>query len=250
MADSLDELKEKAVLSHRILTMLGSMGDTTGHVFVRVPGADEFLSRCRDNVDVSPGYVEKTAMHRLNFDGIPMEPVGDYLIPPERHIGAAIFKRRPEVNCVIHAHPPAQVLCVNTDVEIRPIIGAQNGGGSQLARGGLAVYPRALLIHNPDIAAAMLAVMGNKNIVLLKGHGNVVVGRNVEEATVRAIQIENLARMCWQVALSGLSADDVPWEDVEESISRPPQDGSAGNAMWEYYKRMYQEGRRLWLASD
>ena len=189
-------------------------------------------------------------MHRLNFDGIPMEPVGDYLIPPERHIGAAIFKRRPEVNCVIHAHPPAQVLCVNTDVEIRPIIGAQNGGGSQLARGGLAVYPRALLIHNPDIAAAMLAVMGNKNIVLLKGHGNVVVGRNVEEATVRAIQIENLARMCWQVALSGLSADDVPWEDVEESISRPPQDGSAGNAMWEYYKRMYQEGRRLWLASD
>jgi ribulose-5-phosphate 4-epimerase/fuculose-1-phosphate aldolase len=250
MAESIEELKEKSVLSHRILTMLGSMGDITGHVMVRVPGEDAFLARCRDNHDVSPGYVEATALHRVDFDGKALDPMGDYLIPPERHIGAAIFRRRPEINCVIHAHPPAQVLCVNTGVEIRPIIGAQNNGGSALARGGIAVYPRSLLIHNKEIAAAMLAVMGDKNLVLLKGHGNVVAGRSVEEATLRALQIENLARICWEVALSGRHADDVPWEDVEESLARPDQGGGGATATWEYYKRLYLEGRKLWLASD
>ena len=99
-------------------------------------------------------------------------------------------------------------------------MGAQNNGGAQLARGGIGVYPRALLIHNREIAAAMLAVMGRKDVLLLKGHGNVVCGRSIEEATVRALQLENLARLMWQVALSGLEAPDVPWEDLEESIAR------------------------------
>ncbi len=245
MADALQELKEKQVLSHRILTMLESMGDITGHVFIRVPGADEFMARCRNDYDVSPGYVQQEAIHRINFDGIPTEPVDGWTIPPERHIGAAVFRMRPEVGCVIHAHPPAQVLCVNTGVPIRPIVGAQNGGGSQVARGGIPVYPRALLIHNKEVAGAMMAAMGRKDIVLLKGHGNVVAGRNVEEATVRAIQIENLARLTWEIALTGRTAPEVPWQDIEETISRNEGGGGGNNWTWEYYKKMYEVGRRI-----
>ncbi|MEK7217199.1 MAG: class II aldolase/adducin family protein [Chloroflexota bacterium] len=245
MTESIEDLKEKAVLSHRILVMNRSMGDTTGHVFVRVPGADEFLARCRNPNDQAPAYVRTTAMHRIDFDGKPAEPTGDYLIAPERWIGAAIFRRRPEVSCVIHAHPPAQVLCANAGIRLRPIVGAQNNGGAALARSSIGVYPRALLIHNREIAGAMLAVMGDQNVVVLKGHGNVICGRSIEEATVRAIQVENLAKMMWQVALSGLKAPNVPWEDVEEAIARPETDGGGGNTFWEYYKRMYLEGRRI-----
>ena len=243
MSESLEELKAKTALAHRILTMTGSMGDTTGHVMTRVPGADDFLMRCRNELDYSPGYVEPTALHRIDFNGIPTEPVPDYNIPPERHIGAAVFKARPEINCVIHAHPPAQVLCANAGVKLRPIVGAQNSGGAQLARGGIEVYPRAVLIHNQVISGAMMAVMGTKDVVLLKGHGNVICGRSVEEATVRAIQLENLARLCWEVALSGREAPEVPWEDVEEVIARGDI-GQAGNLyMWEYYRKLYQEKR-------
>ncbi len=249
MADSLDELRDKAVLSHRILTMLGSMGDTTGHVFVRTPDGNDFLARCRNNTDTSPGYVQPEALHRIDFDGIPTEDVSGWVIPPERHIGGSIFRVRPEVNCVIHAHPPAQVLCANAGVQLRPIVGAQNNGGAQLARAGIEVYPRALLIHNKQIASAMLAVMGNKDVLLLKGHGNVVCGRSIEEATVRAIQIENLARLCWEVALSGRHADDVPWEDVEEVLGREPfGEGVLWN--WQYYVKLYKEKRRIWESPE
>lgn len=245
MAESIEELKEKAVLAHRILVMNRSMGDTTGHVFVRIPGTDEFLARCRNLRDQSPAFVQSGAMHRIFLDGKPAEATGDYMIAPERWIGAAVLQRRPEVNCVIHAHPPAQVLCANAGIRLRPIVGAQNNAGAAEARAGIGVYPRALLIHNQQIAAAMLAVMGNQNVVLLKGHGNVVCGRSVEEATVRAIQVENLARMMWQVALSGLEAPNVPWEDVEEVIARGGAERDAVQTFWEYYKRMYEQGRRV-----
>ncbi len=248
MADTLDQLKEKSVMAHRILTQNHSMGDQTGHVFVRTPEGNDFLARCRNQTDTSPGYVEAKALHRIDFDGIPTEDTEDWTIPPERHIATQIFKTRPEVNCVIHAHPPAQVLCANAGIPLRPIVGAQNGGGAQLARLGIGVYGRSLLIHNPQISQSMLAVMGRKDVVLLKGHGNVVCGRSIEEATVRAIQIENLARLTWQIALSGRFAPEVPFEDIEDAIaSRGTTQGNAGgvNWVWEYYKKMYEQERRL-----
>lgn len=249
MDDQFAELKRTSVLAHRILTMTGSMGDTTGHVFVRIPGTDEMLVRCRNDRDVSPAYVEPRCLHRVDADGNPAEDTGDWTIPPERFIGTTIFRARPEIGCVIHAHPPAQVLCSIVDVDIRPIVGSQNWGGSALALGGIPVYPRSLLIHSPEIGRAMLSRMGNHDVLILKAHGNVVVGRTVQEATVRAIRLENLAKLCWQLAVAGRESPDIPWEDWEDHL-RPEaarETGMQGGAAWswEYYVRMLHEAPRL-----
>ena len=250
MAESLDELKQKAALAHRVLAMTGSMNDTTGHVFVRTPGTNEMLARCRNPKDWSPRYVEAAAMHRANFDGQPTEELGDWVLPPERYIGTELFQMRPDINCVIHSHPPAQVLCTNANVAIRPIVGSQNWGGTLLAVKGVPVYPRSLLIHTPALGRAMAAIMGPRDLVLLQAHGNVVVGRTIEEATVRSIQIENLARLCWQVALSGKEAPMIPWEDFEDNAQMTevlaadiPSSGT--NLMWSYYVELLKHGRRI-----
>ena len=258
MADSLEEIKRKTVLSHKILTMTGSMGDMTGHVMVRLPGRDEFLYRCRNNKeDVSPAYVTPASLHTVDFDGNATEPFREgYWISGERFIGLSVFRLRPEVGCVIHAHPPAQVLCTVTGVQIRPIVGSQNWGGSMVARQGLPVYPRTLTIVNNVLGSAMAAMMNNRDVVLLKGHGNVVAGRTVEEATVRAIQLENLARLCWEIAKfqgrNGGTPWEIPWEDVEDMTSgaggREAVAAQGGvtprtsNQGWDYYVRMLKEG--------
>ena len=246
MADDLGGLRRKTVLAHRILTMTGSMGDMTGHVFTRIPGTNEFLVRARNERDMSPAYVQPSSIRSVDMDGNPTEELGDHWVPPERFIGTAVFKTRPEINCVIHAHPPAQVLCSVTGVDIRPIVGSQNWGGSALAVGGIPVYPRSLLIHSPEIGRSMMSVMGNKEVVILKAHGNVVIGRSVEEATVRAIRLENLAKLCWQLTISRLQYSDISVEDWEDH-ARPQSAGESGmqggaNWSWEYYVRMLHEG--------
>jgi ribulose-5-phosphate 4-epimerase/fuculose-1-phosphate aldolase len=245
----LTELVEKTVLAHRILTMTGSMGDTTGHVFARVPGTDEMLVRCRNEVDVSPAYAQPRCMHRVRLDGKPTESIGDWVLPPERFIGTAILAARPEIGCVIHAHPPAQVLCSIVDVAIRPVVGSQNWDGTTLALGGIPVYPRSLLIHSPEIARAMMTIMGKSDVAILKAHGNVVVGRTVEEATVRAIRLENLAKLCWQFAVSRQESPEIPWEDWEDRL-RPQSAQESGmqggaNWNWNYYVRMLQDSPRV-----
>ncbi len=169
MVQALDELKEKCTQSHRVLTMTGSMGDTTGHVMVRVPGTDHVLVRCRSETDWSPRYARPEALHVVDLDGNPAEELESFLPPPERHIACAVLKARPEVNCVIHAHPPAQVLCSITGVEIRPIVGSANAGGMRLALGGVPVYPRSILVASPEIAGAMVAGYGRKGRLPAKG---------------------------------------------------------------------------------
>jgi len=262
MADTLDELKIKAALAHRVLTMTGSMGDTTGHVMVRIPGTNEFLYRCRnDRNDVSPAYCTPRSMHRVALDsGDPLDPlVEGYRVSGERFIGLTVMNARPEVNCVIHAHPPAQVLCSITGVEIQSIVGSQNWVGSFLARPGIGVYPRSLTIINHVLGQAMLRVMGNRDVVLLHGHGNVVAGRSVEEATVKAVRVENLARLCWQLAVQQRSNQpvwEVPWEDWDDMTSgvgmrealeaQGLAEASLGESgSWDYYVQMLRDGAEI-----
>ncbi len=242
----LEDLKAKCVLSHRILTMTGSMGDMTGHVFVRQPGADVLYARCRNDDDVSPAYIEPRCLHQVTIDGDPAEDASGWTFPPERYIGSTIFKMRPEINCVIHAHPPAQVLCSILDIPMQPLVGSQNWGGSVIALGGVPVYPRSLLIHSKEIGAAMMSVMGNKDVAILKAHGNVVIGRTVEEATIKAIRIENLAKLCWQFAVARKKSPDIPWEDWEDHF-RPQASRETGmqggaNWAWDHYVKMLSLG--------
>ena len=259
MADSLEVLKRKTVEGHHILAMTGNMGPLTGHVFVRAPGGDQFLARCRHEGDWSPTWVEADALHLMSFDGTPAEDLGDWTPPPERNIAMPIFKARPDVGCVIHAHPYYQLLCGITDIPLRPILGpAYNADGLRAAISGIPAYPRSALIASPELGRAVFATMGSNDVLILRGHGNVVTGRTVEDAVLRAMAIEYQAAHCWQAALTGRTAPDISMIDIEEMLDaqqagaiessemnrdavRPP----GWNGSWEYHLRLLEEGAKI-----
>ena len=233
------------------------MGDITGHVIARAPGADSMLVRCRSFDDLSPALVQDNAIFRCDLDGNPLEELGDYALPPERFIGAEVFRARDDVNAVVHGHPPAQIMCGITGVEIRPILGCANIGGMFLAVDGVPVFPRSVLIATPSLGRQVVETMAARNVALLKGHGNVVAGSTIEEATVRAIQIENLASVCWDVAAGGKHADDVSAEDLRDfqdlgKFLEPSQAGATeagaiqvSTWMWNHYERALRENLSL-----
>lgn len=250
MPDSLNDLRRKGTLAHKILAMTGCMGSGTGHVFVRTPEGNEFLARSRHAGDTGPMYMGEDAYHRINMEGRPTEDMGDWIFPPERNIAMPIFKARPEVNCVIHAHPMYQVLCSIANVPLRPILGGPYGGEAVLmAVKGIPVYPRSSLISSNELGRAVYASMGAKDALILAGHGNVVTGRSVEDATLKAVSVEHLAMHCWQVAISGRHAPDILLEDLEE-LMVPQQPfaraernaASTENWLWEYYVKLLNQG--------
>jgi ribulose-5-phosphate 4-epimerase/fuculose-1-phosphate aldolase len=118
-----------------------------------------------------------------------------------------------------------------------------------LAEQGIPIFPSSRLITSSEIAAPLVNVMGDKNVCILKGHGIAVAGRSVEEATVRAIKLEFLARVNWEVAKSGRQTSDISREDIDSFVlSRQMHESDrpyAANWIWRYYVKMLQEGRRI-----
>jgi ribulose-5-phosphate 4-epimerase/fuculose-1-phosphate aldolase len=237
VTDSVDELRTKVAQSCRILALTGLMKDTLGHVSVRVPGSDEMLIRCRGERESGLLFTTQEDVRRVSFDGKGSDLEGRFSPPGELPIHGETFKTRPEVGCVVHAHPPGAVLCGLGGIEFRPILGAYDSGMSmKLVADGIPTYPRAVLIRNPRLAAEMLAAMGARDVCLLRGHGVTVTGRTIEEATVRAIAFESFCRLSWQLALAGKTAPEVPSEDIEQDL--PTFRNQTGERDWRYYVKL------------
>lgn len=225
--ESMDELREKVALSCRILANEGLVEGMLGHVSVRLSD-DEMLIRCRSEGDYGVLFTKSTDIRRVNFDGHGEDLGDEYGAPKELPIHGETFKFRPEVGCVIHAHPPANLICGIANLELRPIFGAFNIPAMRMALEGVPVYERSALVTRPDLAAELIEAMGSKSVCVMKGHGVTVTGQTIEEATVRALNLNILAQVTLQVAQTGREVPDIPHEDVGEL----PDLGSRFNDLW------------------
>jgi ribulose-5-phosphate 4-epimerase/fuculose-1-phosphate aldolase len=124
----------------------------------------------------------------------------------ERFIHAEVYRARPEINSVLHSHSPTVIPFGVTTVPLKPV-----------ANSGSFLFPNppifdtsnvpeatSVLVNKPVIGKALVDILGQNNVVLMRGHGNTVVGRNVRETVSRGIYTELNARLLLQaLALGG-----------------------------------------------
>jgi ribulose-5-phosphate 4-epimerase/fuculose-1-phosphate aldolase len=213
MAVDVDELRFKVATSCRILGMLGLVEGTTGHVSARIPGTDEMWIRCRGGDEYGLMFTGLHNVRRVDFDG--KGPGLDELhaSPHETAIHGEIYRAHPEVMSVVHAHPPYALLCGITKIEFRPLFGAYDPSALDIIQKGVPVFPRAVTVTNKQLGADMLASMGNRDVLLMQGHGITTTGRTVESATSLAIRFDKVAKVMWEIAASGLKAYDISEQD-------------------------------------
>lgn len=238
MSGDLTELRLRVATACRILARQGLIDGILGHVSVRV-GDDRLLVRCRGPEERGLLFTTQEDIHLLDFDG--NGDLGDYSPPNELPLHAETLRARPEVVSVVHAHPPAVVTSELAGVPLRPIVGSFNMPAARMAATGIPVYPRSVLIRRRDLAEEMLAAMGSHPVCLLRGHGLTAVGDTVEQAVVRALAVDELARVSLDVARCGGTPPEVPAEDFAEL----PDLGSHFNDVfvWQYHEaRLEHEG--------
>ena len=94
----------------------------------------------------------------------------------------------------------------------------------------------------------MVKSMGDRDVLLMRGHGTVVTGESVETATTQAIRFDNLARVMWELATSGLKARELSPEDTPSARSGGRDRSTGGWAAlegvelwgWNMYKKLLQ----------
>ena len=224
---TVDELREKVALSCQILAQHGLVKGSTGHVSTREPGTENILIRGRPRVDKGLRFAEPSSIMRVGLDDAqPVGDNGDVNRIGEIYLHTDLYRYRPDVNAVIHAHPPGVLLCTLNGVKLRPIFSGFEPGAMRIALYDLApVYDRTITLHTPEETAPFLDLFANHNMVLMPGHGVVVAGRSVEEATSRALTLESLARINWLAHIGG-GAPDIP--DVDKAEIRRRDRVSAG----------------------
>jgi ribulose-5-phosphate 4-epimerase/fuculose-1-phosphate aldolase len=240
----LDDLKGKVAQACRILAMTRLVKEITGHVSARVPGSQEMVLRCRGEDEFGLPYTQAGAIRRMGFDGDGGDVDAEHVVPIELPIHGEILRARPDVNCVVHAHPPYVLLCGMAGVDLGPVYGAYDPSGLAIAR-GVQTYPRSILISSRQLGEDIVRTMADSSLCLLRGHGIIVAGTTIEEATVNAIRFEALAKVCWELSRNGplpqISAEDIA------AFGGPvnPRVARGAEWVWRYYARLEEN----WTAS-
>ncbi len=230
---SLKELKEKLAYSCNILAREGHWDNVLGHVSVRIPKHDKILMKPHGF-----GFEEIRPQHIIvcNLDGKKIE--GRYERHSEIFIHTEIFKARPDVNCVVHSHPPYATAFGSLCQPLRPISHEGN-----IFHDGLPLFDyTTALIRSPELGQEVAKTLGNCRGVLMKNHGSTVVGGSIEVATLYAVFLEKAAF----IQLLATASGDPSWTSDEEAkikfeqIYTPHRLGF----MWDYFVRRAKKARR------
>lgn len=217
VAPDLDVLRREIAAACQVLAARGLAEGYLGHISRRID--DELLLvRCRGPEERGLAWTTAEDIRLVTLDGEPGEPgeLSGWAAPNELPLHTEVLRRRPDVAAVVHAHPPAVVAADLAGLGIRPIVGAFDMPGTKLAAGGVPVYPRGVLVRDRRLAAEMVAAMGDRPLVVLRGHGLTSTGDSVAEAVLRAVSVDQLARLALTVASAGGTLRDLPEEDMAE----------------------------------
>jgi ribulose-5-phosphate 4-epimerase/fuculose-1-phosphate aldolase len=216
--------------------MLANEGilDSFGHATVRSatdPG-HFFMPRA-----MPPALVSRADIVELDLDCKPLMPNAPRL-NGERYIHCEVYKARADVQSVIHTHDLAVIPFGLTGTPLRPVI-AQAGflpKETPLFEVRDAYGPateRGMLVLNSALGKALAAKLANNPAVLMRGHGETVVGRSVKEATVRTLYINIDARA--QAAARAMGPDLVALDDAE--LATNARENFDADRPWENYRQ-------------
>ena len=170
------DLREQLATCTRIFAMQGMIG-VFGHVSVYQPETKTVL--ITPGMGSDKGSLRPEDMVPTDLDGKPLE--GKEGPPVEWPIHTAIHGARADALAVAHLHTPYATLFAIAKREFRPV--TLQGA---IFSDGVPLYPEAQLITNPARGNALLKVIGDKRAALLRGHGIVVVGQNLQEVLFSA----------------------------------------------------------------
>lgn len=223
-----DDARSLVVLASRVLAVAGQSDLIWGHVAVRDPqdrgawmkaagwGLEEVEDERVVLVDPEGGIVEGAGPRHI-----------------ECFIHTGVLAARPDVGCVVHTHAAASTAFASLGVPLRPI----SHEATLFVPPDLARFSgTSSLIRTAELGKQLAAELGERNALLLPGHGVVVVGRDVATAVMSAVLLDRACRLQLDVAAAG---GPHVWTRDEEALEKramcwPPLQLQSG---WRYLAR-------------
>src|SRR5215472_3738729 len=227
-------LLEDMVIGSRILADFGVL-DGFGHVSARHPtNPNRFLM----SRSLAPALVTADDIMEFDLDGNAVDARGRSVFL-ERFIHAEIYRARPDVTSVVHTHSPGVIPFSVSKTPLRPLF-----HNAAFLAAGAPVWDIArefgatdMLVRDNNIGKSLARALGDKSVVLMRGHGDVTVGPDVKIAVFRAYYTDVNARLESQAI--GLGSE-VTYLSAEEGAKADTVNFAVIDRIWNLWKMRVQ----------
>jgi L-fuculose-phosphate aldolase len=219
-------LKEQMLQGLRIMTREALFEKAYGHISARVGDGHCLMTghihgQQRTLDDLGPADILL-----VDLDGNVEE--GELETPGEFPIHTEVYKARPDVGCVVHCHPRAPVTLSIAGKDVLPV----NFRGTIFSP-RVRTFTDPTQIDDEEKGRAMAEALGNDRAVVLRAHGVVCVGKDVPEAVVTTIDLNEVAR--FQLEASAIGEPLVVGEEYMRNGVIAGLEDEFFSSAWNYY---------------
>jgi len=202
-------LREELVQACKVLYAVKAAGDGLGgHLSARLD-ENRILIKPRP---VSWRGLKPEDLIVIDFNGkLVAGAAGERSAVREWPIHARTYATRPDVRCVLHAHPHASTLMAALGIAVEPV-----DQDCAAFAGRLPVLDNgAVSIATPELGDEVARALGARGAVLLQNHGSVVAGADIAYVCVTAYRLEKVA----ETMLRAASLTKLPLMSPEKSAA-------------------------------
>jgi len=195
--DSLTELADDVLFGARVLYR--ELDDIFGHVSGRIPREVKREGLLFTRMRIAPKPLDPDEVMEIDFTCRRVK--GKQHVSGETFIHTEIYKARPDVGGVVHAHPFHAVVLSATGRQLETFHPASIAFGSGVP------FLGGNQINTEKDGHEVAEMLGQGAAILLKNHGAVTVGTAVAQAVIRMYYLE---RAAYAHLIAG--KDLLPWK--------------------------------------
>ena len=183
------------------------------HISARVP--DEGNAFLINPYGLLFDEIKASSLVKVDEDGTILSPTDYHINPAGFVIHSAIHMAKPEYACALHTHTQAGTAVSTSQAGLKP-----------LTQHALAIIAHVGYHGYEGIATdlserdRLVADLGESNILILRNHGLLSVGRTIAEAFVWMYRAERACRMQVAFQQTGEAPVEIPQEVQEVTIQR------------------------------
>jgi L-fuculose-phosphate aldolase len=178
--------RAKLAVACRKLADEGHARTLAGQITLRADPRDTFWT-----THFGAGFAETTASNVVRMDGEMRTVEGQGMANPAVRFHLWIYNARPELNCIVHTHPPYCSALSMTGESLR--VAHMDAMMFHDDCASLDTWPGVPLAN--EEGRIISEALGHKRSILLSHHGLLTTGESLEEAVYLAVLLEQAAQL-------------------------------------------------------
>lgn len=226
-------LRNDIVQALKILVGEGLFEKAYGHISARVPGEDLCLITGHiHGLEKTLDDLSADDVLLIDMDGNVKE--GDLEPPGEFPIHTEIYRKREDVNSVVHCHPRAPVTLSIAGQDVLPV-----SFRGTIFSPSVPTFVDPTQIDDREKGSALADCLGSNRAVVLRGHGVACTGSSVMEAAVTTLDLEDVAQ--FQLDASALGEPQVVGDEYMRSGVIAGLEDEFFTSAWNYFVAKYRK---------